>query len=132
LPLYFERPEAYRAEDEIFSELGRRRGAIMGSFLTHVGEVADALPSFLTIRGRTDCKQVNIIWCPSWPCRMLEIRKKNPASIKTWKQIIQSFFFTLCFKGSTRNVLGSHRLWSGYLKACFQQLDFPPWFQWVR
>ncbi len=45
LPLYFDRPQVYRTEDEIFSELNRRRGAIMGSFLAHVGEIADILPA---------------------------------------------------------------------------------------
>jgi hypothetical protein len=43
LPLYFERPGQYRTEDEIFGELGKRRGQIMGSLLLHLGAIADAL-----------------------------------------------------------------------------------------
>ena len=43
LPLYFERPGQYRTEDEIFGELGKRRGQIMGSLLLHLGVTADAL-----------------------------------------------------------------------------------------
>jgi hypothetical protein len=45
LPLYFERPELYRPEHQIFSELESRRGAIMGEILQRVGEIADSLPS---------------------------------------------------------------------------------------
>jgi hypothetical protein len=43
LPLHFERPTLYRAESEIFSELERRRGGIMGALLSFLGETADAL-----------------------------------------------------------------------------------------
>ena len=45
LPLYFERPEAYQTEEEIFRELESRRGAIMGALLERVGQIADALPA---------------------------------------------------------------------------------------
>ncbi|MDA2912980.1 bifunctional DNA primase/polymerase [Acidobacteriia bacterium AH_259_A11_L15] len=43
LPLHFERPEQYRTEEEIFGELEKRRGQIMGSLLLHIGTIADAL-----------------------------------------------------------------------------------------
>ncbi len=43
LPLYFERPERYQAEGEIFRELESRRGAIWGELLTRLGEIADGL-----------------------------------------------------------------------------------------
>ena len=43
LPLHFERPTLYRSESEIFGELERRRGAIMGALLERLGEIADAL-----------------------------------------------------------------------------------------
>ena len=43
LPLFFQRPEPRKTEEEIFSELEKRRGAIMGSLLTRLGEISDGL-----------------------------------------------------------------------------------------
>ncbi len=43
LPLYFERPARYIAEDTIYAGLETRRGAIMGAVLTRLGEIADGL-----------------------------------------------------------------------------------------
>ncbi|HKW03576.1 MAG TPA: bifunctional DNA primase/polymerase [Vicinamibacterales bacterium] len=43
LPIRFTRPGHYKTEDEIFGDLDRRRGIIMGSVLFRVGEVADLL-----------------------------------------------------------------------------------------
>lgn len=45
LPFYFERPTLYRPEEQIYGELGGRRGAIMGSLLTQLGQIADSLES---------------------------------------------------------------------------------------
>lgn len=45
LPLHFERPTAYKPEEEIYTELETRRGAVMGALLTQLAEIADSLES---------------------------------------------------------------------------------------
>ena len=44
LPFNFERPKNYKPEIDIFDELEKRRGAIMGSLLAHAAEISDSLP----------------------------------------------------------------------------------------
>jgi hypothetical protein len=44
LPFNFDRPRAYRPEFEIFSELEKHRGAVMGALLGRAAQIADALP----------------------------------------------------------------------------------------
>jgi hypothetical protein len=44
LPFNFDRPREYRPEFEIFEELDKRRGALMGSLLIQAGQIADSLP----------------------------------------------------------------------------------------
>ena len=43
LPFNFTRPELYMAEEQIFSELAKRRGQIMGALLSSVAQIADTL-----------------------------------------------------------------------------------------
>jgi len=43
LPLYFERPERYQAEGEIFCELESRRGSIWGALMSDLADIADGL-----------------------------------------------------------------------------------------
>lgn len=44
LPFNFDRPKEYRPEFEIFAELEKRRGAVMGSLLVRAARIADLLP----------------------------------------------------------------------------------------
>lgn len=48
LPFNFDRPKDYRPEFEIFADLYQRRGAVMGSLLNRVGQIADSLPDHPT------------------------------------------------------------------------------------
>lgn len=43
LPLYCERPERYFTEAQVFDELQKRRGAVMGAILNQVARIADSL-----------------------------------------------------------------------------------------
>ena len=43
LPIHCERPEKYFTEAQIFDELYKRRGAVMGAVLNRVGRIADSL-----------------------------------------------------------------------------------------
>jgi hypothetical protein len=43
LPMNFTRPESYLTEEQIFSELEKRRGRIMGALLASVAQIADTL-----------------------------------------------------------------------------------------
>ena len=44
LPIYCERPERYFTEAQIFDDLQKRRGAVMGALLNQVAHIADSLP----------------------------------------------------------------------------------------
>lgn len=43
LPIYCERPERYFTEAQIFDDLEKKRGAVMGALLSQVGRIADLL-----------------------------------------------------------------------------------------
>lgn len=43
LPLHFKRPEAYKPEVVVYSELSERRGRIMGGLISRAGKIADSL-----------------------------------------------------------------------------------------
>ena len=46
LPFTFDRPKNYKPEFEIFTQLEKYRGSIIGSLLLRAGEIADALPKY--------------------------------------------------------------------------------------